>query len=233
MGFTVKRFKDYIYNELNNESRTRHMNDKAIQFEDAEGRKIKISPDEGVQVEDSEGTIIHDTPDCLIATGMVYGGHLYFKETAAYFDDIHQTYGGVAVSWTTESTVSVASISSVMPSDLTNPSAALVYVKTWIYIQGTKTKSDTYANVWGDYSGTYNAANPGTEFYYYRIYVRGSGDNDPVLSEYHGFQTCIPISYNGTSPYITWHQNVAYGGMTAANGGAEARTFLQLNGFYV
>jgi len=142
MGFTVKRFKDYIYNELNNESRTRHMNDKAIQFEDAAGRKIKISPDAGVQVEDSEGTIIHDTPDCLIATGMAYGGHIYWKDIPGYMflGEYASNSGATSLSYLPG--VQNFSMTTRIPSDITNANGVFGFLNSYaFYYEGKERDS--------------------------------------------------------------------------------------------
>jgi len=232
MAFTVKRFKDYIYNELNRESRVRHMNDRAIQFEDAEGRKIKISPDEGVQVEDSAGTIIHDTPDCIIATGMGYGGHLYFGDQLGGVGTILQTYTGVDDDFTTNSTVTISDISTSIPGDITNAKAALVFSLTEIYIGPIKIGPKAKLIMRGWYSNAYNTTGTAQLFYFGRSAAAATGTTAEIL-DYGSMQSCVPITYNGTTPYITWQQSMTLDKATTGNGTVYGRTYLYIQGFLV
>jgi len=234
MGFTVKRFKDYIYNELNNESRTRHMNDRAIQFEDAEGRKIKISPDEGVQVEDSAGTIIHDTPDCIVAADMSYGGHTYFKDAPNYIDYTVQSWvnGDVGISGYTS--VITAVISSAIPSDLTNINAALLSVSHSVSMAGSKTKEASYGKSLSFFSKNYGSS--GTIYNFMGgVYLRA-----PTLDAHNArernevWSQCVaPITWSSGYPYITYNHYAEFGNMTTQLSDYSATVTLYLQGFLV
>jgi len=237
MAFTVKRFKDYIYNELNRESRVRHMNDRAIQFEDAEGRKIKISPDEGVQVEDSAGTIIHDTPDCIIAADMSYGGHAYFKDAPNYIDSI--SIAGVSEGNFIEafySSVNNVSLTASLPTDLTNPSGALVYADAYFVIDDEMTSDYTLGAAEAHYCKTYNSSVNSTYNYMAKTQLAAqsaSGDTQN-LRLIGGSQCVVPIAYNGTDPNITWWTYFYMSNLSTATGkNYNNVVYLYLQGFLV
>jgi len=234
MGFTVKRFKDYIYNELNNESRTRHMNDKAIQFEDAEGRKIKISPDAGVQVEDAEGTIIHDTPDCVIAADMAYGGHIIFKDAPTAITSSDLNYTDTDASRTADSGTLNYDLTSVLPSDITNAKGVILALYHILHIDGVKVKSSTECYSQARYSVTYNTA-PGTYNHLSHLHIRSQSldADDLILYENIRTQATCPIVFNGGTPYITWIHNTYFNNMTAVSANYYAKVYLYLLGFLV
>jgi len=232
MAFTVKRFKDYIYNELNREQRVRHMNDRALQFEDAEGRKIKISPDEGVQVEDSEGTIIHDTPNCLIASDMLYMGHLYFKPKTAGIASSTFSTGGGATSRMYYTTVMNVDLSTHLPTDLTNPTAVLIDCTLEVSMGKKQCIDGAYQRAYIGYCREYNSSVP--NFSALMIQSAGNSTGTASLNIAHDCQAVMPIVWNGTSPYISWWHSAWWMDTTTITGltNTFSRAYLYMTGFY-
>ena len=236
MPFNRKTFKDYVYNELNVEARTRNMGDRALFFEDKDGRKIKISPEEGIYAEDSSGTVIHDTPDCLVAADMTYGGHVYFKDAANYFGNdtiLHTTTGGGTSVY---SALHNTDMTAYLPSDLTNVRALLLSIEN--YIEVPAVNCDDPTNIIGrvHYTNVYNSSANSSynSMSYLKVFSQSASGDAQTLKHTAGSMAIAPVVYSATVPYLTWWNAITPANITTSTGNTIAQDVnLFLLGFLV
>ena len=233
MGFNKNKWNNIYKKRIEREERRRYLGDDSIQFEDVDNRKIKISPADGLQVEDSEGTIIHDTPDCVIASNMKYGGHIYFNTyNVGVIGSITVTQATEETSTSYTSTAQTNDITDYLPSDVTNAKAILANVHNQVSLLGTKVSSgsDIRSNV--RYSLTYNTTSDNAN------YISGirtksqsiEGDDLELFAE-QVTHAIIPITYNGDTPYITWDVVGDWSGLTTKNNYCGLEISIWLIGF--
>jgi hypothetical protein len=235
VGFNKNRWNDEFERKYDSEARNRGLGDNSLHFSDLSNREIKISPSWGLQVEDSEGTIIHDTPDCVIATSMAYGGHLFFYgDHATYAGQISVDQTDTNTSYSTPSSTTNTDISSYIPDDITKVRALLISANIIAFIDDEKTQAGCYGGGDIKYSLTYNTA-PATHNYIARFYVRFEGEDadDNFLGGQTTSMAIIPVVYESDTPYIVWNVVPFFSGMNAQNKRYYVTANLYTNGFFV
>jgi hypothetical protein len=220
MAYNKHRWQDKYFGKDKEEESGRRMGDRQIKFEDKEGRAIKISPGYGLQVEDAEGAVIHDTPDCLIASDMNYGGHVYFQDAGNYFADhtiTHETTGAAAEEY---STLHNTNLTTYLPSDLTNVNGVILNVYNSIDIDDECCDDDTRVTATVHYCNTYNSSNNSTynRISHLRIVSQSASGDNQDLDRGMGMMAIAPVVYDSTTPYLTWWNQVTPALITTATG---------------
>lgn len=233
VAFKKKTWESSEFNRrLEEESQQRKMSDKQVRFKDSDGRQIKISPSHGLQVEDGEGTIIHDTPDCVIASDMVYGGHIYWKDITSFVVTMTLEYTDTQTTRSVTGSTTNTDISSVLPSDLTNPRGVLAHVVNFWYFSPNKVQDSTSAIVTSRYAINYNEA-PATHNRLLTGRRMFSATMTSAIDEYDSCQTVIPVTWNNGTPYITTNVYISFNGMASNNALYRGKCSIAVLGFLV
>jgi len=238
MSFNKRGWRgDQFSERIGKEGTERRVKDTATLFKDAEGRTINISPAYGVQVEDSQGTIIHDTPDCVIASDMNYGGHVYWKNAANYIDSIHlSTEPDGSGGLTMLSTMANVDLTAYLPSDLTNANGLLVNVRHLYTVDDTVIKTGSQVQTNSFYSLNYNSSADIEYNYMNRLLTmaQSASADTQDISYQTGVQAMVPIAYDGDTPYLSWMGQFVIGAATTATGATvDAYFYVYLQGFLV
>ena len=236
MSFNKRSWRGDKFSErIGNQGKDVDIGDTATYFRDSEGRTINISPSYGLQVEDSQGTVIHDTPDCVIATGMNYGGHVYFADAGGALGSITDGGSDGSSTYSGGPTVDNMSIAGDIPADLTNVQGAYIKVRSWIRIPATKVSSDSYYECHIRFSNTYNSTAGA-----YRNNILGrkqysqSHDADDLrMEEETSVNAIVPVVYNGDDPYLTFVTNSDFYGMTTQVAQYFHANYIDIQGFLV
>lgn len=237
MAWNKHTWQDKYFGKDKEEEASRRMGDRKISFQDKEGRKINISAGYGLQVEDANETIIHDTPDCVIASDMIYGGHLYFKNTPNYVDSStfnNESDGGASES--IYSTLHNLDLTNYLPSDITNARAALFSLYHEINIDNDCVKDITVGLVETHYCQTYNSSADSSYNWMGGLTIRSQSAEADSNNLRHSVRTqaVVPIVYSGDTPYVTWWSWYALSGLTTSTGNDElGSVILYFQGFYV
>ena len=237
MAYNKHRWQDKYFGKDKEEETGRRMGDRKVSFQDKEGRKINISAGYGLQVEDANGEIIHDTPDCVIASDMIYGGHLYFKNTPNYIDGTtfnHESDGSLNEYY--YSTLHNTDLTAYLPSDVTNANAVLLNVYQEVNCDNDCIKNYTRARVETFYCQTYNSSADSAYNHLGAITAASQSaeaDFNPLRLAGR-VQAIAPIVYSGTSPYLTWWSRYTLLGLTTSTGHDQlGSAYIYLQGFLV
>jgi len=233
MSFNKRSWQASNFEEtIENNDVYRRMSDQSLQFTDKDRRKIKISPDDGIQAEDANGTVIHDTPDCLIATNMVYGGHIYFKQPATYMNNISVSYTDTNNYRNVYSSITNIDLSSHLPSDLTNARGALLFIYLTVYIANAKTALDASVKTECRFSYTYNTT-PNSNNMLIRLLSRcyATDADNAFLQNEIGSHCFCPIVYDNGVPYITLRTWNEFSDMNSNNALYVNSCYIYLHGF--
>jgi hypothetical protein len=233
MAFNKRSWRGDRFSErIGNEGKDADIGDSSVHFTGSAGRTINIDPNAGIEARDSQGTIIHDTPDCVVASDMNYGGHMYWKDTPDFIaaPAISYTDSGT---WINEySTVHTVKLTTSFPGDLTNPSGVLIYVKSILYVSSDKTQLGTLGLVQSFYSNKYNAS--GTVYNFMgEVYRRCQSvdADDARLVGYSHNQCVVPITWNSTDPYLTFNHRVSITDMGGSSDPYYGKVEVYLQGF--
>jgi hypothetical protein len=209
----------------------------SVHFTGSAGRTINISPDVGIEARDSQGTVIHDTPDCVVAADMAYGGHIYFQNAPNYIaSDNETTVSDGTASQVYSGAVVNTSLATSLPSDLTNVNAVLLYIRQEIAVDEQVMTTGAWARGRVYYSMTYNSTASADYNHLSEVEIwsqQSSGDNEQV---YHnlGIQVIAPIVYNATTPYLSWFRHFqVIAGTTATGRTISHLAYIYLQGFLV
>jgi hypothetical protein len=232
MAFNKRSWRGDRFSErIGRESKDADIGDRAVYFRDSAGRTINISPTYGLQVEDSEGTIIHDTPDCIVASDMNYGGHVYFKDAPNFIQSIDLTYTDTELSRTASSAITNTNLTASIPSDLTNIRGVLINVFTYLYLAAAKVGVGT--NFKGElrYSNTYNSISSSYNIVSSRIIK--SQVAATVITDQVTQTTVIPVTWDAGIPYITTQSKLVSSFMANGNANYKVTIYIYLMGFLV
>jgi hypothetical protein len=185
---------------------------------------------------DENAVVIHDIPNVAIASDMVYGGHIIWKDAPDYF-------GARTLSLTDSSTGHIwpqskvdSSLASDIPDGLTNVKGAVLAVLSAAYVDAAKTKENAWALVQTKYSVDYDEM-PTT----YNVMAKlqtfcsgafASGYWNPSIFTH----ALVPVVYSGNTPYVTWSLEGTIAGLNAGNGETDTysiRSYLYILGFIV
>jgi len=183
-----------------------------------------------MEAKDENGVIIHAIPDTAIAAGMIYGGHLIWKEAPAAIDSVLITYTNTETDLDETSATQNTSLSGII-GGLGNVKGALISARIQFYTHANKTAAGT--DYWGElkYSLVYNTAPSAQDF------ILHVADLAEVagLSEfrYHTTQAVIPVIYDSGTPYVVWNFRGAISDMQANSAAYQAYAYLYLLGVFV
>jgi len=206
----------------------------ALYLKDKEGRTIRIGKNYGIQALDSEGTVIHDTPDCLIASNMTYGGHVIWKDTPPYIGSILAEFSDTETSRTYTSSVNNIDLSSHLPTGLTNIKGILIFLNITVTINKTKTQDSTWLSFIARYSKTFNVISSTSNYLAtdQKYCVTTDAENKEFMF-HKSIQSLIPITWNSETPYMTWQVVTSFVNMTAENDMYSNSIYIYLQGFLV
>jgi len=217
------------------EDYTRLMRARAVYAKNlTDGRQIRIDAEHGIQALDSEDTVIHDTPDCVIASDMTYGGHIIFKDAPSVIDSVGVIANDTSTEYIASSNITNTDLSTIMPTGLTNVKGIIAIIDLYINIYNTKTKLGTQVVGEVRYSSVYNT-DPSTNNYLARVDMRHTATDADNLTFFfrQNYQVLIPIVWNSNVPYITWRMFAGFSDMTSVSAPYEINASLIVQGFLV
>ena len=197
-------------------------------------RRIITGPGFGLKAFDAKDNIIHDIPNVIIASDMVYGGHIVFKDAPSYISAIFLSYDDAEEDRTVTSSTTNRDISSYLPKGLTNVKGVLLSVVVINYIHQWKTQFGTYMRSYVRYSTRYGET-PGLYNYltYSTLYHTAADADNIRLTLATGRQCVCPVTFSGGVPYITYNLYATFGGMTVNNIDYYCEAYVFLVGFLI
>lgn len=177
---------------------------------------------------DKDRNTVHDIPNCEVASGMQYGGHVYFYPAGSHISDLQESTTSTASSATITSAVTNVDLSSKVPSDLTNLSGAMVYFNIGGDLDDDKSQAGAEFTSLASFSLTYNT-NPSSNNRFATHTARSQGAEQ--LRSFSGGIAFLPVVYSGDTPYITWELTGTISGMATASGTFYLYCILYLQGF--
>ena len=159
---------------------------------------------------------------------------IWLLEVPDNIDSHYNTFTTTDTSKTGYSSIKNTDISEYIPPRSIKVRGAIIYVINYIYVNGTKTKKETYAQQICHYSLNYNT----TPEYYGRFskieaYHTASDADNARLQHSIGHQASVPVTWNGNTPYITWYTHYMFGNMTSVSAKYESYVILYILGFYI
>lgn len=199
-----------------------------------DGRQIRIDAENGIQALDSQGEIIHDTPDCVIASDMTYGGHIIWKDASNYIDYEKITFTNTNTSQAGYGTLTNTDLTSYLPTGLTSMKGTKIHIEVQTVIYGAKTQPSTSVEVYFRYSNIYNQvpSSYNISLLHKEICRTQDAENIDFLSHF-STNDIIPITWNNEVPYITWRTYYDFEWMVAQSSTYYIRTYIFLMGFTV
>ena len=180
---------------------------------------------------DENGVCIHDIPDAPILTDMIYGGHVIWREAPNYISALEVGATDNDNTGTIVSTLQNVDLSAALPAGLTNARGILVQVQVSIIIPSNKTTATSYAQFWLNYSMVYNTT-PGAYTFFGGQGIQSlvAGQEWSILNR---TTAILPITYNGTTPYLTYQGTLYYFNLDTNVGNYYGKTWIYLLGVIV
>ena len=190
------------------------MHNSALTLTDRFRRQLDISNQAGFLARDAAGKIIHDIPDALILKDMIYGGHIIWRETANFIDELSLSYTDGSVDKIVKKAWANVNLSAYLPPGLTNVKGVLVFAKTERYAHDGKMQFITSLAGAVRYAVKYDTL-PGSYNLFGFVYTQGASAEAQKYMD--SVQALIPVVYNNNIPYITWDIQMIYENMVPGN----------------
>jgi len=206
----------------------------ALYLKDKEGRTIRIGKNYGIQALDSEDTVIHDTPDCIIASNIIYGGHIIWQETpGGYLTSSYVEFTDTELNRQGYTTLENKDLSAYLPTELTNSKGVILYISGNLRINKVKACPDTQGVIGVMWSSVYNQ-NPYEQNYGMDYVLQHSAPVNQADLAYHvsGY-ALVPHTWNQGIPYLTWRIHYNFKSMSDNSGLYRAAASIYLQGFLV